>query len=229
MKIRRFFGLRIETRCDRCHERIDLPSDIYTLCKDCFSIDPKKIREHETNLDYQRMVEGQTCVICKQTGTNTQINHTCRKCVSQHYDRTHSGWYINSDYDEGTKLYWSCICGDVLVITIGNPHQYEYYRVGNRRPTTVPYSCSREIKKHEHCEHNWLVLADNETPYNEGVRRYKQFKQNPALHILFEDEEYYEYMAFGSTKFWCSSCGLYHNLAPSKVKLLPTIGYIKHD
>ncbi|CAG7648137.1 hypothetical protein ACFQI7_13025 [Paenibacillus allorhizosphaerae] len=229
MKIKRFFGLRVETRCDRCHEKIDSTSDIYTLCKDCFSIDSKMIRQHETKLDYQRMVAGRTCIICKKTLINTQVNHTCWRCVSQHNDRTHSGWYINSDYDEGTKLYRSCICGDVLVITIGKPHQFEYYRVGNTRPTTVSYPCSREIKKHGECEHNWIVLAENETPYKEGLRKYKEYKQNPAMGLLLESEDDYVHLAFGSTKFWCSHCGLYHDLSPSKVNLLPAIGYIKHD
>lgn len=229
MKIKRFFGLKNETRCDRCHEKIDSPSHTYTLCKECFSIDPKKVREHETKLDYPCLVAGQTCVLCKKSLANTQHNHTCYKCVSQHNDRTHSGWYINSDYDEGTKLYRSCICGDVVVITIGIPHHFEYYRVGDRRPTTIPYPCSRNVRKHEHCEHNWLILAENDTPYEEGLKKYKEYKQNPAMGFLLDSEDDYEHMAFGSTKFWCSRCGLYHNLSPSKVKLLPSIGYIKHD
>lgn len=225
MEIRRFFGLSAETRCDRCHVRITSPSDVYTLCNNCFLINPQKIREHEVKLEYSRLIEGLTCVLCKANVNNAQQNHSCYKCVFKHPDRAHSGWYIYSDYKVGTKLYRSCICGDVLIITIGQSHEFEYYKVGNRKPVSVPYLCSRNVRSHVYCEHDWLVLAENDTPYEIGVKKYLEYKQNPAMGLLLDIEDEFEHMAFGSTKFWCSRCGLFHDLSPSKVKLLPRVGY----
>lgn len=220
MKIRRFFGLSVETRCDRCHIKIISPSGVYTLCKDCFLINPHQLRQHDVKLDYQRMIEGSTCVLCKVKVISEQ-NHCCNNCVYQHADKTHSGWYINSDYQEDTKLYRSCLCGDMFVVTIGRTQQtnkFDYNKVGKRQPVSIPYQCSRNIKSCGNCEHDWLILANNETPYDAGMKKYLDYKQNPAMGLLLDFEDDFEYMAFGSTKFWCSRCGLYHDLSPSKVK-----------
>ncbi|MCU6792604.1 hypothetical protein OB236_10780 [Paenibacillus sp. WQ 127069] len=142
--IKRFFGLKSEIFCDRCHKAIQY--DPHILCEECFTLSPKEIRRHQVNLSYPLVKEGLTCYLCKRKSEKVEFNHVCIRCICKHEDDSHSGWYINSDFPDDTLLYRHCICGCIVKITIGNPPTFEYYKVGNKKSSSKPFLCEATLE-----------------------------------------------------------------------------------
>lgn len=225
MKVRRYLGLKTEIHCDRCHGKI--PFTFYALCRDCFMVDPRKIRRHQIRLPYQHQVDGNICCLCKKAINNMVPNHVCYQCISQHDDETHSGWYINSEFENGTILYRSCGCGSAVKITVGDSDKFEYYRIGSKIPTLNSFQCSKQYSRESiSCFHDWIVLGRDVKSRAEGKRTYYEYRSNIGVQLMGLDNEELEHLAYGSTKYWCYKCGLYYDLSPQKEKLLPMKGYI---
>lgn len=164
-----------------------------------------------------------------QRKIKTEVNHVCCRCLSQHDDNTHFGWDINSEYMRDTVLHRSCICGDVVRITIGEDKVFEYFKVGQKNPTLSPYKCNRiDHRNIEECIHEWIVLGSNMKDSNDGYQDLLMMRENPGLKAMgLDDIGLLENIAFGSTTFWCYKCGCFYDLSPRKRHLLPKQGYIK--
>ncbi|MGW9530051.1 hypothetical protein ACWHAM_20265 [Paenibacillus terrae] len=135
------------------------------------------------------------------------------------------GWYINADFEEGTVIYRSCICGDVARITVGVHEKFEYFRVGHKSPTVNSYRCKRiTARGQSKCVHEWIILG-SDINY-QGDRNILKMKDSPALEILGLDNSDIEHLAYGSTRYWCHECGCFYDLSPQKQYLLPKQGYI---
>lgn len=227
MQIKRYLGLKTSVYCDRCH--IDISKDFHVLCKNCFLEDPTTIRLHKVQLPYEVRIEGSTCALCKSKKPHIELNHVCHRCLSQHDDNTHSGWYINSEYTSKTVLYSSCICGDVVRITTGEHEVFEYFKVGLKKATLIPYKCNKAVNRGaEECVHDWIVLGSDVKDLNEGHQKLLALRRDSSILELLGYEDFgFENMAYGSTRFWCYKCGCFYDLSPLKNHLLPKQGYIK--
>lgn len=227
MLIKRYLGLWTSVYCDRCH--IDISKDFHALCNDCFLQDPTIIRLHKVSLPYQVKIEGLTCALCKSKKSQIELNHVCQRCLSQHDDNTHSGWYINSEYTSNTVLYRSCICGDVVRITTGEYEVFEYFKVGQKEPTSIPYICKRNVYRgSEECVHDWIVLGSDIKDLNKGNQKLLALRRdNSILEQLGYEDFVFENIAYGSTRYWCYKCGCFYDLSPLKNHLLPKQGFIK--
>lgn len=180
-------------------------------------------------LSYQDKTEGLTCARCTSKKDQTELNHVCHRCISQHDDNTHNGWYIDSEYMSNTVLYRRCICGDVVRITTGEHEVFEYFRVRQKKATLKSYKCIRNVHRSaEECVHDWTVLGSNvkEDSYD-GYQELLIMRENPGLKIMGLDDLGLENIALGSIKSWCYKCGCFYDLSPLKNHLLPKLGYIK--
>lgn len=180
-------------------------------------------------LPYGVKIEGLTCALCKLKKNKSDLNHVCFKCLSQHDDNTHIGWDINSEYTRETVLHRSCICGDVVRITIKENIVFEYFKVGQKEATLIPYKCNRLFDRNvEECVHEWIVLGSNTKDINDGYKDLLTMKENPGLKAMgLDDIALFENIAFGSTTSWCYKCGCFYDLSPRNRHLLPKKGYIK--
>lgn len=227
--------------CDRCGKKVG-PGDTI-LCKQCFSLDPKNIRDIQFRekhySDYPEFESGKgsvICDLCNRSISRAESLDLCWSCRSSHSDNTHLKWNIYPINSETMRVNVCFFCGGVQIIrrVKGTAWLYEYMRVGSTLVSNESFHCHKEretIEKvfvtQKKCNHNWLVLRDTTVPLAIGEKKLAELKSEDYKfsNFLAEiSEEDLPFMAFGMKWYWCAKCGLHYTPHPLMEHRLPKVG-----
>lgn len=217
-------GKKAVVECDFCGRQSGVV--YYQLCRQCSGRDLSSIRYRDLEHSQSTRVEdvrdaNAKCSYCRSLCAEPR--HLCLYCANLHPDSTHIDFRSNKP-DLGHGIASCFKCGGIQVVTEdGGTFRYEYWKVGEDKPCTEPYTCLGEYEvvrtRQTECKHSWIQIADHRT----GKRG--RYNMNSLATGLWQiSDVQLQYMREGGEYLWCKKCGLFRYLNPSRRHLLPKEG-----
>ena len=222
-----YFGFKKEIFCDRCNQLINSNWG-YNLCDDCFDIPTDRIRRSELEHIYlDKNKKEIKCSYCGNLHSRLPKKDICFRCLSNHYEHKHTGFDSNPPSVGSSRVNHCSTCGGSQLVTklAEKKFSYKYFRVGQRNHQESPFDCtgynvfSVRVARYAH---EWLNIHSTVVSQKEAAEAIKNGAY--VFNLMGFDSQEIEYIATGSTVFWCWKCGNFYDLIPRFHKRLPATG-----